>query len=65
MIQFNTEKLKVEDLDEGVIFSAIYNGISPYEPMARKIACRQPENLQELLDKMEEFINEEETLKAM
>jgi hypothetical protein len=38
MVWFNTEKLKVEDLDEGVIFSAIYNGISPDEPVAWKIA---------------------------
>ena len=65
MIWFNTEKLKVEDPDEGVIFSAIYNGISSNEPMAWKIERRQLENLQELLDKVEEFINEEETLKAM
>jgi hypothetical protein len=55
----------VEDLNEGVVFSAIYNGISPDEPIERKIARRQSDNLQELLDKVEEFINEEETLKAM
>jgi hypothetical protein len=34
MVQFNTEKLKVEDPDKGVIFSAIYNGISPDESVA-------------------------------
>jgi hypothetical protein len=39
MIWF-TEKLKVEDLNKGVIFSAIYNGISPDELVARKFACR-------------------------
>jgi hypothetical protein len=33
--------------------------------VARKIARKQPEDLQELLDKVEDFINEEETLKAM
>jgi hypothetical protein len=31
----------------------------------RKFARRQPDNLQSLLDKVEEFINEEEILKAM
>ena len=51
MIWFNTEKLKVEDPDEGVVFSAIYNGISPDEPVVRKVACRQPKNLQELLER--------------
>jgi hypothetical protein len=38
MIRLNTKKLKVEDLNEGVIFFAIYNGISPDEPVVRKIA---------------------------
>ena len=57
--------MKVEDPDEGVVFSAIYNSISPDEPVARKVARRPPENLPVLLDKVEEFINEEETLKAM
>jgi hypothetical protein len=33
--------------------------------VARKIARRQPEDLQELLDKVEDFINEKETMKAM
>jgi hypothetical protein len=65
MVQFNTEKLKVEDPTNGVLFFAIYNGISLEEPIARKIARRQLDSLQELLDKVEEFINEEETLKAM
>ena len=65
MIQFNLEKLKVEDLTDGVKFFAIYQGISPEEPIMRKLAQRQPDNLQTLLDKVEEFINEEETLKAM
>ncbi|XP_059431557.1 uncharacterized protein LOC132165069 [Corylus avellana] len=64
MIRFNTNKLKGEDPTDGVIFSAIYNGISTKEPVARKIARRQLNNLQELLDKVEEFINEEETLRA-
>ena len=65
MIRFNVEKLKVEDFIDGVIFFAVYNGISPDEPVMRKITQRQSTNLQELLDKVEEFINEEETLKAM
>jgi hypothetical protein len=45
MIRFNTKKLKVEDPDEGLVFSTIYNGISPDEPVARKVARKQPENL--------------------
>ena len=45
MIRFNTEKLNVEDPTDGVIFFAINNGISPEEPVMRKIAWRQPGNL--------------------
>jgi hypothetical protein len=51
MIWFNTKKLKVEDPTDGVIFFAIYNGISPEELVMRKIERRQPGILQELLDK--------------
>ena len=39
MIWFNTKKLKkIKDPDEGVVFSTIYNGISPDEPVVRKVA---------------------------
>ena len=65
MIHFNAEKLKVKDPINDVLLFTFYNGISPEELVARKIERRQPGNLQVLLDKVEEFINEEETLKAM
>jgi hypothetical protein len=45
IIRFNIEKLKVKDPNEGIIFSAIYNGISSNKPVARKIAHKQLENL--------------------
>lgn len=64
MIRFNAKKLKVEDPNEGVIFLAIYNGISSDKSVAWKIAHRQLDNLQELLDKVKEFINQEEMMKA-
>jgi hypothetical protein len=38
MIRFNLEKLKVEDPTNGVVFSAIYQGMSPDKPMMRKLA---------------------------
>jgi hypothetical protein len=65
MIRFNAEKLKVKDPIDGVLFSTFYNGISPKEPVVRKIEWRQLGNLHELLDKVEKFTNVEETLKAM
>jgi len=62
---FNQEKVTVEDPTEDMVFAAIYQGISPYEPLMKKLVWKQPSTLQSLMDKVEEFINPEETLKAM
>jgi len=48
-----------------MIFAAIYQGISPYEPLMKKLVRKQPSTLQSLMDKVEEFINQEEMLKSM
>jgi ubiquinone/menaquinone biosynthesis C-methylase UbiE len=55
----------VEDSTDDMIFAAIYQGISPEDPLMKKWIRKQPSNLQGLMDKAEEFINQEETLKAM
>jgi hypothetical protein len=65
MAQFNREKVTVEDPTEDMIFATIYQGISPEEPLMKKLVWKQPSSLQGLMDKVEEFINQEETLKAM
>jgi ubiquinone/menaquinone biosynthesis C-methylase UbiE len=66
MIGFNLEKLIVEEAtDNGLVFFAIYHGISLEEPIMLKLVQRQADNLQCLMDKVKEFINEEEMLKAM
>jgi hypothetical protein len=48
-----------------MIFAALYQGLSPERPLMRKLARKQPSTLQGLMDKVEEFINQEETHKAM
>jgi len=48
-----------------MIFAAIYQGISPEEPLMKKLIQKQLSTLKGLMDKVEEFINQEETLKAM
>jgi hypothetical protein len=48
-----------------MIFAAIYQGISPEEPLMKKLVRKQPSTLHSLMDKVEEFINHEEMLKAM
>jgi hypothetical protein len=65
MARFNREKVTVEDPTKDMIFAAIYQGISPDEPLMKKLVRKQPSTLQGLMDKVEEFINQEETLKAM
>jgi len=65
MAWFNREKITIEDLTEDMVFVAIYQGISPEEPPMKKLARKQPSNLEGLMDKVEELINQEETLKAM
>jgi ubiquinone/menaquinone biosynthesis C-methylase UbiE len=65
MARFNREKATVEDSTKDMIFAAIYQGISPEEPLMKKFVRKQPSTLQGLMDKVEEFINQEETLKAM
>jgi hypothetical protein len=65
MTQFNRGKVTVKDSTEDMVFAAIYQGISPEEPLMKKLTRKQPSTLQGLMDQVEEFINQEETLKAM
>jgi hypothetical protein len=65
MAWFNQEKITVEDLTEDMVFAAIYQGVSPEEPLMKKLNQMQLSTLQGLIDKLEECINEEETLKVM
>jgi len=65
MARFNSEKMTVEDPMNNMIFAALYQGLSPERPLMRKLARKQPSTLQGLMDKVEEFINQEETHKAM
>jgi hypothetical protein len=65
MARFNREKITVENPTNDMVFTVIYQGISPEEPLMKKLAWTQPSTLQGLMDKVEEFINQEEMLKAM
>jgi len=50
---------------EDLVFHAILNGILAGGPLMRDLARRTPALLSELMDKIEEFINAEETMKAL
>jgi len=62
---FNWEKIAVEDPIKDMVYATLYQGISPGELLMRKLAWKQPSNLQSLMDKVEEYIHQEETLKPM
>jgi hypothetical protein len=55
--QFNREKMVVEDPTKDMVYAALYQGISPEEPLMRKLARKQPSSLQGLMDKVEEYIH--------
>jgi hypothetical protein len=62
---FNREKMVVEEPTEDMVYAALYQDILPEEPLMKKLARKQPSTLHGLMDKVEEYINQEETLKAM
>jgi hypothetical protein len=55
----------VKEPTEDMVYAALYQDISPEEPLMKKLARKQRSTLQGLMDKVEEYINQEETLKAM
>jgi hypothetical protein len=52
MARFNQEKVTVEDPTDDITFAAIYQGISPDEPLMKKLVQKQPSTLQGLMDKV-------------
>lgn len=61
MACFNREKLSVDNLDEKVV---LLGEIWPCNPFMSKLARRIPTIIQEFMSKVEEFINDEETVRA-
>jgi hypothetical protein len=56
--------MAVEDPTKDMVYAALYQGISP-KPLMGKLARKQSSSLQGLMDKVDEYIHQEETLKAM
>jgi hypothetical protein len=55
--RFNLEKTEIEEPSDYLIYSAIYHGLLTKELVMRKVVRKSPSNLQELMNKVEEFIN--------
>ncbi|XP_059439812.1 uncharacterized protein LOC132172342 [Corylus avellana] len=63
--RFNLEKTEIEEPSDDLVYSAIYHGLLTKEPVMKKMARRPPGDLQELMSKVEEFINEADVLEAI
>jgi hypothetical protein len=64
LLRFNQERLAAESQSEQFIHCAIYQGIRKDGALMADLARRPAEGLQDFLDRAEEFVNQEETLRA-
>ncbi|KAK3023934.1 hypothetical protein RJ639_043604 [Escallonia herrerae] len=58
--RFNTEKLLIDHLDSGVTFAAMARGVRPGTPLRFLLNKRPPENMTDLLDRVEKYLRAEE-----
>jgi hypothetical protein len=63
--RLNLEKTEIEEPSDDLVYSAIYHGLLTSEPVMKKMARKPPNSLQELMNKVEEFINEADVLEAI
>jgi hypothetical protein len=64
LLRFNQERLATETQNEQFIHCAVYQGIKKDGALMADLARRPAESLQEFYDRAEEFVNQEETLRA-
>jgi hypothetical protein len=64
LLRFNQERLAAESQNEQFIHCAIYQGIRKDGALMADLARRPAERLQDFYDRAEEFVNQEETLRA-
>ncbi|KAK3013837.1 hypothetical protein RJ639_009483 [Escallonia herrerae] len=57
---FNSEKLLIDHLDPGVTFAAMARGVRPSTPLRFLLNKRPPENMSDLLDRVEKYLRAEE-----
>jgi flagellin-like hook-associated protein FlgL len=48
-----------------MVYAALFQGLRPKGPLMANLAQRKPDNLMGLMDKVDEYINQEQTLRAM
>lgn len=65
LMLFNQEKLIIESQTEEFVYYALYQCIKKDGPLIADLARKSSRNLQGFMDRAEEFINQEETLRAL
>jgi hypothetical protein len=64
-MRFNQEKLGTEGATDDFIYGALFQGIWKDGPLMADLARKLPQNLHKFMDKAEEFISQEETLRVL
>jgi hypothetical protein len=65
VIRFNQGKLMVDNSTEEMVYTTLYQGLRVEGPFMSKIALNHPENLADLMDVIEKYVNQEEILAAL
>ncbi|XP_059451082.1 uncharacterized protein LOC132181868 [Corylus avellana] len=66
MLRFNKEKLLVENPGDQMVLSALWHGVRPNGPLMTEVSKRSTKiTLREFIKKTEEYINQEEMIKAL
>lgn len=64
MLCFSREKLSIDDHDESLILVALLGWVWPHNFFIKALARRTPSTMQQFMDKVVEFMNAEDTIKA-
>jgi hypothetical protein len=65
VVRFNQAKLTVDNPTEKMVYATLYQGLWVEGPLMSEIALNHPENLADLKDVIEKYVNQEETLAAL
>ena len=57
--RFNQVRMEVEDPPNDMVIAALYAGISPEGPLMKELVLKNSWTLQDFMDKVYEFINQE------
>jgi hypothetical protein len=65
VVRFNQARLTMDNPIEEMVYAALYQGLRVEGPLMADVTFNTPENLTELTDMIEKYVNQEETLTAL